>query len=119
MREVAYTSRKYLSDSREIDISSLGIGADQLHFEAVADIHALRALRQHAFYSRSEHAHEASMLSDPGNDRIEGLADAVADGDGSDALCHLALNFSRGIFFHGTSLGDLLEFVDRIRAGLI
>jgi hypothetical protein len=100
-----------LLPSREINISTLDIRAQQLHPKLIPNIHSLLPVRQQSLYIWLQHANEGAVWSHSRNDRIEHFPDSVGHCDRRNPLRHFPLNLPRRVFFCGTVGGDCGQLI--------
>jgi hypothetical protein len=92
----------------KINVSTLDVGANQLHLQPVADIEAMCLLKQ-SLDPGIQNANEGSVFGHAGHNSVEDLAYTITHRDSRHALGHFAFDFVGGILFEGAVAGDGLQ----------
>src|SRR5215475_9387655 len=88
-----------VSETLEVDEAAFGVGAQQPHAHAVADVEPLLTALDTALYRRVEDADPRALRRSAGNDAVELLTDAARQEARGRGLPHHPLDLLRGVLF--------------------
>src|SRR5438552_2817062 len=107
--------RRCLSHSSKIYETPLRVCREQLDLDLVTDIHAFLAAHESSLYWRILYTHVGPTRLFAGYDRLEPLANSVAEQNRRGDLSDITLDFARGVFLYGAVAGDRRELIVGIR----